>query len=145
MAFPARPGRLLPMDPLFLQFGRNVGRARKRAGLTQDELQKLCGIHASEISRIEKGARNVTIKTVARLAQVLGVTPGQLLDGRLDQVTGSASPALPVERAVEVADERRPQPAPAAGDPQGLGTPVEHGAHPLVERPLGEEVDLPGG
>jgi transcriptional regulator with XRE-family HTH domain len=69
------------MDPFLAQFGRNVARARKRAGLTQEGLWDLSEIHPTEISRIENGRINVKIKTVERLATVLGVTPGQLLDG----------------------------------------------------------------
>jgi transcriptional regulator with XRE-family HTH domain len=69
------------MDPFLAQFGRNVARARKRAGLTQQGLWDHSEIHPTEISRIENGRINVKIKTVERLATVLGVTPGQLLDG----------------------------------------------------------------
>jgi len=69
------------MDPFLVQFGRNVARARKRAGLTQEGLRDLIDVDTAEISRIENGWVNVTIKRVELLAKVLGVTPGQLLDG----------------------------------------------------------------
>jgi transcriptional regulator with XRE-family HTH domain len=69
-------------DPFLAQFGRNVARARRRAGLTQEGLRDLSDIHPTEISRIENGRINVKVKTVERLASFLDVTPGQLLDGR---------------------------------------------------------------
>lgn len=72
------------MDPFLAQFGRNVARARKRAGLTQEGLRDLCGIETAEISRIENGRVNVTIRRVERLAGVLGLSPGQLLDGAFE-------------------------------------------------------------
>jgi transcriptional regulator with XRE-family HTH domain len=72
------------MDPLLVEFGRNVARARKRAGLTQEGLEDLCEIEAAEISRIENGWVNVTIRRVARLAEALELTPGQLLDGAFE-------------------------------------------------------------
>jgi transcriptional regulator with XRE-family HTH domain len=69
------------MDPFLAQFGRNVASARRRAGLTQEGLRDLTDIHPTEISRIENGLVNVKIKTAERLARVLDVSPGQLLDG----------------------------------------------------------------
>jgi transcriptional regulator with XRE-family HTH domain len=70
------------MDPFLVEFGSNVSRARRRAGLTQEALRDLIDIDPAEISRIENGWVNVTIKRVELLSKVLGVTPGQLLDGR---------------------------------------------------------------
>ncbi len=69
------------MDRFLREFGTNVARARNQAGLTQEELRDVSGIHPTEISRIENGLVNVKVKTVERLAVVLGVSPGQLLDG----------------------------------------------------------------
>lgn len=72
------------MDRFLVQFGRHVALARSRAELTQEDLYWRCGIHVSEISKIENGHKNIKIKTVARLAQALGVTPGQLMDGSFE-------------------------------------------------------------
>jgi transcriptional regulator with XRE-family HTH domain len=72
------------MDPFLAQFGRNVARARKRVGLTQEGLRDRSGIETSEISRIENGKVNVTIRRVARLANELSISPGQLLDGTFE-------------------------------------------------------------
>lgn len=71
------------VEPIVIQFGRNVAVARVNAGFTQEQLHRLCGIHPTEISRIENGKTNVKITTVGKLAQVLKVSPGQLLDGPL--------------------------------------------------------------
>jgi transcriptional regulator with XRE-family HTH domain len=72
------------MDRFLVQFGRNLALARSRADLTQEDLYRRCGMHPTEISRVENGRINVKIKTVGRLAQALGVTPGQLLDGSFE-------------------------------------------------------------
>lgn len=63
------------------RFARNLATARLRAGLTQEQLSDLSGVHPTEVSRIENGQRDVRISTVARLAEALGMTPGRLLDG----------------------------------------------------------------
>lgn len=68
------------MDPV-AQFARNVAEARRRAGLTQEDVSGDSGVHPTEVSRIENGDRDVRVSTVFRLAKALGVRPGQLLDG----------------------------------------------------------------
>ncbi len=69
------------MDESVAQFARNVGEARRRAGLTQEEVSYRSGVHPTEVSRIENGNRDARVSTVFRLAEALGVSPGQLLDG----------------------------------------------------------------
>ena len=53
-------------------FGESVRTARMRAGLKQSDLSELTGIAREEISRIENGLVNITIKQMSRLARVLG-------------------------------------------------------------------------
>lgn len=53
-------------------FGRALRFLRSAAGLTQDELSERSGVHTTEISRLEKGEGNPTLKTVKRLAKGLG-------------------------------------------------------------------------
>lgn len=48
-----------------------ICRARAERGLTQAELAELTGIRQSEISRIESGARNPSVKLLQRLADGL--------------------------------------------------------------------------
>jgi transcriptional regulator with XRE-family HTH domain len=67
------------------RFGRNLSRARARAGLTQEEVNWRSGVHPTELSKMEHGSRDVHISTVARLASALGVSPGELLDGLADE------------------------------------------------------------
>jgi transcriptional regulator with XRE-family HTH domain len=38
-------------------------------------------VHPTEVSRIERGERDVGVSTVYRLAEALGTSPGSLLDG----------------------------------------------------------------
>ena len=48
--------------------------ARESAGLTQSELAKKTGIAQGDISKIENGNGNPSIKTLKRLAQGMGKT-----------------------------------------------------------------------
>jgi len=59
--------------------GTNLREARKRAGLTQEEVAGRSGVHPTEVSRIEGGKRDPKVSTLIRLAHALGVPPGELL------------------------------------------------------------------
>lgn len=48
--------------------------ARKSAGLTQKELSQQSGIAQSDISKLENGNANPSIKTLQRLAGAMGKT-----------------------------------------------------------------------
>lgn len=59
--------------------GRNVRKARLAEGLTQEQLADLSGFSQQYLSDLERGKRNPTVVTLWELAQVLGVTPVDLI------------------------------------------------------------------
>jgi transcriptional regulator with XRE-family HTH domain len=61
-------------------FGSNLRAARERRGLTQEEVARRSGVHATEVSRIEAGKRDPKVSTLERLAKAVEVKPGRLLD-----------------------------------------------------------------
>jgi transcriptional regulator with XRE-family HTH domain len=55
--------------------------------MSQQELADLAGVHRTYVSDIERGARNLTVTTVSRLAYSLDITPSRLFrmaDDRVD-------------------------------------------------------------
>lgn len=57
--------------------------ARKRRGLTQEQLEKLSGIEQAVISRYERGAvGNPSFETVVKLADALKIDPRALRFGQ---------------------------------------------------------------
>jgi transcriptional regulator with XRE-family HTH domain len=62
------------------ELGTNLRDARKRLGLTQEEVAERSGVHPTEVSRIEVGKRDPRISTLLRLALAVEVEPGQLLE-----------------------------------------------------------------
>jgi transcriptional regulator with XRE-family HTH domain len=56
-----------------------VRRARKAAGLSQEDLALEAGLDRTYVSQVERGKRNVTIVVLARLASALRTTPDRLL------------------------------------------------------------------
>lgn len=60
--------------------GKNIAAARKRAGITQEELAARVGYKTkSAINKIELGIRDLPQKKIAAFADALGVTPGHLM------------------------------------------------------------------
>jgi len=50
------------------QFGDNLVRRRKLAGVSQDELSVRASVHRTEISQLERGLRIPRIDTLVKLA-----------------------------------------------------------------------------
>jgi transcriptional regulator with XRE-family HTH domain len=63
------------------RFSANLRELREAAGMTQMQLSNACGLHMTEISRLERGERNPRLTTIVQLAGGLGVSPRALLDG----------------------------------------------------------------
>lgn len=62
---------------------KNIRLCRASAGLSQEALAEKCGLHRTYIGAVERGERNVTLKTLERFAVALGVDPLKLLsEGR---------------------------------------------------------------
>lgn len=60
--------------------GQNIADARKRIGLTQEELAARVGYKTkSAINKIELGIRDLPQKKIAAFASALDVTPGYLM------------------------------------------------------------------
>ena len=60
--------------------GSNLKAARKKLGLTQEQVADRSGVHATEVSRIEAGKRDPQVSTVIKLAAAVELRPGQLLE-----------------------------------------------------------------
>ena len=56
------------------RFGSAVRHWRERLHISQDELARRSGLHRTYISDVERGSRNVSLKSVEKLADGLGVT-----------------------------------------------------------------------
>ena len=66
-----------------MKLGARVKSARRRLGISQSELARLCDMSAPSISNIETGdTKALRGKTLMRFAAVLKVTPEWLTSGR---------------------------------------------------------------
>jgi transcriptional regulator with XRE-family HTH domain len=73
-------GRRRDNDLRVGKLGANLRGARKKLGLSQEQVAERSGVHATEVSRIEAGKRDPRVTTVERLARAVEVKPGELLE-----------------------------------------------------------------
>ncbi|MEA5620867.1 helix-turn-helix transcriptional regulator [Cronbergia sp. UHCC 0137] len=62
----------------------NLRRLRKKIGISQEDLAGKCGLHRTYIGAIERSERNITLQTLEKLAESLGVSPQDLLEENSD-------------------------------------------------------------
>jgi transcriptional regulator with XRE-family HTH domain len=67
------------MPDIVTIFARNLRSLRTAAGLSQEELAHLAGLHRTYVGSVERGERNISIRNVEKLAKVLKVEPSVLL------------------------------------------------------------------
>lgn len=64
---------------LQLIVGRNLRAYRKARGLSQEAFAEVLGVHRTYMGGIERGERNLTLKSVERIAEHLDLEPMMLL------------------------------------------------------------------
>jgi transcriptional regulator with XRE-family HTH domain len=53
--------------------GRRIRELRSKHGWTQEQFAGFCGVHRTYLGHVERGEKNVSLSTVSRLANALGV------------------------------------------------------------------------
>ncbi len=60
--------------------GRNLRDYRQARGLSQEAFADLVGVHRTYMGGLERGERNLTLRSVERIAEQIGVDPLVLMD-----------------------------------------------------------------
>lgn len=68
------------MNKVLEKFGRKVREKRLAAGISQEKLGELSGLHRTYISGIERGIRNVSLKNIWKISKALKVKLKDLFD-----------------------------------------------------------------
>jgi|SRR5579859_5196108 len=61
-------------------FGTALKQWRAKAGISQEELAFRAGLHRTYVSSVERGARNVSLQTIARLARALNISLAEMFE-----------------------------------------------------------------
>ncbi|MDO9018340.1 MAG: helix-turn-helix transcriptional regulator [Deltaproteobacteria bacterium] len=99
--------------------GRRIAELRAAQGWTQEKMAEALDVNLPYLQRIEGGRENLTVRSLARLAHVLGVRVGALFEAPVDlTVRGPGRPRRPRATAAAPTDA-----SPAVeGDPATAAT-----------------------
>lgn len=61
------------------KLGKNIKKAREKAGLTQEDVAKKVGIHVSYYSRIERGVVNPSVEILESIVKTLKIKSSDIL------------------------------------------------------------------
>ena len=63
------------------RFGLRLRELRKEQGYSQERFAAACGLDRTYIGGIERGERNVALRNIESIAQSLGITLAELMEG----------------------------------------------------------------
>jgi transcriptional regulator with XRE-family HTH domain len=90
-----------PAPPsLLATVARRIKALRNARGLTQDAVAEAMGIASKNVQRLEGGKQNLTLKTLALVADVLDVEPYELLSDSVIQAVGRERDEMALRRAL---------------------------------------------
>jgi len=61
-------------DPLLAQLGHYLRSVREQKGWSQEQFAFQVGLHRTYVGAVERGEYNVTLLTLRRITQALGIT-----------------------------------------------------------------------
>lgn len=68
------------MDKIEVKFGHRIKELRLKQNISQEELAFRCGLSKNYISDVERGTRNVSLKSIEKIANGLAVNLKELFD-----------------------------------------------------------------
>ena len=83
--------KIAHIENLQRSLGRRIRELRSKHGWTQEQFAEFCGLHRTYLGHVERGEKNVSLSTVLRVANALGVRTSSLLGG---SEKGQATPDL---------------------------------------------------
>lgn len=62
-------------------FGARVRQRRREMALSQEAAAVRCGIHWTQLGKVERGQRSLRLETIVKIAAGLEIEPGELVNG----------------------------------------------------------------
>ena len=82
------------MVDILKQFGKQVRDLRKAQGLSQEELAEKADLHYTYIGGVERGERNLSLKSIERIASALKIDIRGLFALHLSEKSGAKNKEL---------------------------------------------------
>jgi transcriptional regulator with XRE-family HTH domain len=101
--------KIAHIDNLQRSLGRRIRELRSKHGWTQEQFAEFCGLHRTYLGHVERGEKNVSLSTVLRVANALGIRISALF-GRSQAAAaeGSAQLRPPMTSTAAASLLRRP-------------------------------------
>lgn len=68
------------MEKIEVRFGYRIKELRLRQNISQEELAFRCGLSKNYVSDVERGTRNISLKSIEKIAYGLAVNIKELFD-----------------------------------------------------------------
>ena len=68
------------MDKIEMRFGQRVKELRLKQNISQEELAFRCGLSKNYISDVERGTRNISLKSIEKIADGLAIRIKELIE-----------------------------------------------------------------
>ena len=68
-------------DDILKRFGDRIRFLRKAEGFSQESFADGCGLDRTYMGGIERGERNVALRNIGKIADALGISISELMDG----------------------------------------------------------------
>lgn len=68
------------MDKIEMRFGQRVKELRLKQNISQEELAFRCGLSKNYISDVERGTRNISLKSIEKISDGLAVRIKELFE-----------------------------------------------------------------
>jgi CheY-like chemotaxis protein len=88
--------------PLINRLGSTVRKLRQQLGLSQEQLAERADLHRTYIAGIERGGRNITLRSVDKLAKALNISVAALLTDPGVESTLAAGPANQTSDIIDI-------------------------------------------
>jgi transcriptional regulator with XRE-family HTH domain len=62
-------------------FGERVRHRRQELGISQETAADRCGIHWTQLGKVERGQRSLRLETILKIAAGLDIDAGELVSG----------------------------------------------------------------
>ncbi|MGV9834292.1 helix-turn-helix domain-containing protein [Nocardia niigatensis] len=70
-----------PLNATTQEFGARVRDRRNEIGLSQESAAVRCGIHWTQLGKVERGQRSLRLETIVKIADGLDIDAGKLVSG----------------------------------------------------------------
>lgn len=67
------------MEDVLVRFGERLREVRQAAGVSQEKLAELAGLHRTYVSSVERGLRNISLLNIDKLARALKMPLAELM------------------------------------------------------------------